>query len=57
MPMIFQPYAEDMASRVTAEQPLFVLEVAAGTGWLECSQKIHLGFCSAPRMVIMTWIN
>lgn len=32
VPLIFQPYAEDMASRVAAFEPRAVLEMAAGTG-------------------------
>jgi SAM-dependent methyltransferase len=32
VPMIFEPYAEDLAKRVTALQPSRVLETAAGTG-------------------------
>jgi ubiquinone/menaquinone biosynthesis C-methylase UbiE len=31
-PLIFEPYAEDLASRLTALKPPRVLEVAAGTG-------------------------
>jgi SAM-dependent methyltransferase len=32
VPLIFQPYADDLASRVVVVQPAAVLEVAAGTG-------------------------
>lgn len=32
VPMLFQPFAEDMASRVAALKPLSVLETAAGSG-------------------------
>src|ERR1043166_1545992 len=32
VPLIFRPYAEDVASRVTQLQPTAVLEIAAGTG-------------------------
>mgnify|MGYP003575678378 CR=1 FL=1 len=32
VPLIFEPYAKDMATRVAALQPSSVLEVAAGTG-------------------------
>ena len=32
VPMIFQPYAEDMAARVAALAPMAVLETAAGSG-------------------------
>jgi SAM-dependent methyltransferase len=32
VPLIFEPYAADMAQRVVARRPLRVLEVAAGTG-------------------------
>jgi ubiquinone/menaquinone biosynthesis C-methylase UbiE len=32
VPMIFEPYARDLASRVAARQPTRVLEIAAGTG-------------------------
>src|SRR5271169_5492662 len=32
VPLIFEPYAADMASRVAARSPTRVLEIAAGTG-------------------------
>lgn len=32
VPLIFQPYAEDLANRVASRQPSSVLEIAAGTG-------------------------
>jgi ubiquinone/menaquinone biosynthesis C-methylase UbiE len=32
VPLIFEPYAVDLASRIAPRQPLFVLELAAGTG-------------------------
>lgn len=32
VPMIFEPYARDLANRVVSRQPSAVLEVAAGTG-------------------------
>ena len=32
VPLIFEPYAKDLASRVSARRPARVLEVAAGTG-------------------------
>lgn len=32
VPLIFEPYAEDLAARVAARQPKSVLEIAAGTG-------------------------
>jgi len=32
VPLIFQPYAEDVAARVAAAEPTQVLELAAGTG-------------------------
>lgn len=34
VPLIFQPYAEDLAARVMAGEPERILEVAAGTGAL-----------------------
>lgn len=34
VPLIFQPYAEDLAARVMAGRPARILEVAAGTGAL-----------------------
>ncbi|HEY5795830.1 MAG TPA: methyltransferase domain-containing protein, partial [Bosea sp. (in: a-proteobacteria)] len=34
VPLIFQPYAEDMATRVMALHPARILELAAGTGAL-----------------------
>src|SRR3954463_14117085 len=32
VPLIFEPYAQDIAARVAARQPRHVLEIAAGTG-------------------------
>src|SRR5512139_2458356 len=32
VPLIFEPYAEDLAARVALRQPTSVLEIAAGTG-------------------------
>ncbi len=32
VPLIFEPYAKDLASRVSARRPTRVLEIAAGTG-------------------------
>src|SRR6185503_10853336 len=32
VPLIFEPYAEDLAARVAARMPSRILEVAAGTG-------------------------
>jgi SAM-dependent methyltransferase len=32
VPLIFEPYAKDLASRVAVRQPSHVLEIAAGTG-------------------------
>ena len=32
VPLIFQPYAEDLAARVASREPSRVLEIAAGTG-------------------------
>lgn len=32
VPLIFEPYAADLASRVALRQPTRVLEIAAGTG-------------------------
>ncbi len=32
VPLIFEPYAQDLAARVAAQAPLRVLEIAAGTG-------------------------
>lgn len=34
VPLIFQPYAEDLAARVMAAEPRRILEIAAGTGAL-----------------------
>src|SRR4051812_36499045 len=34
VPLLFQPYADDLAKRVSARQPERVLELAAGTGVL-----------------------
>lgn len=42
VPLIFQPYAEDLAARVMAGQPERILEVAAGTGALTQEMAAHL---------------
>lgn len=42
VPLIFQPYAEDLAARVMAGDPVRILEVAAGTGALTQEMAAHL---------------
>lgn len=42
VPLIFQPYAEDLAARVMAGDPERILEVAAGTGALTQEMAAHL---------------
>ena len=32
VPLIFEPYARDLAERIAAKDPMHVLEIAAGTG-------------------------
>lgn len=32
VPLIFEPYARDLAARVTSAKPKRILEIAAGTG-------------------------
>ena len=34
VPLIFEPYASDLAARLAAKRPRSVLEIAAGTGVL-----------------------
>lgn len=43
VPMIFDPYAQEMAIRIAALKPLNVLEVAAGTGVLTRAMAERLG--------------
>ena len=43
VPMIFAPYAEDLAHRVAAHDPTGVLETAAGTGALTRALAARLG--------------
>jgi len=42
-PVIFQPYAEDIARRAAAAKPLRVLELAAGTGIVSRALKDAIG--------------
>lgn len=42
VPLIFQPYAEDLAARVMAARPAHVLELAAGTGALTHAMAARL---------------
>lgn len=43
VPMIFEPYAQEMAGRVAMSQPRDVLEIAAGTGVLTRAMAARLG--------------
>ncbi|MFJ6321988.1 MULTISPECIES: class I SAM-dependent methyltransferase [unclassified Rhizobium] len=43
VPMIFEPYAKDMADRVARLSPLRVLELAAGTGVVTRALAMQLG--------------
>jgi SAM-dependent methyltransferase len=54
VPMIFAPYAADMASRITALQPRRVLELAAGTGVLtrELAERLP-----AQALIVATDLN
>ena len=49
VPLIFQPYADDMARRVLARRPLRILEIAAGTGVVTRAMAAALG--TATRIV------
>jgi ubiquinone/menaquinone biosynthesis C-methylase UbiE len=42
VPLIFQPYADDLARRVASLQPKRVLETAAGTGVLTRALRLYL---------------
>jgi len=42
VPLIFRPYAEDLAARVAAAQPSRILELAAGTGALTRAMAARL---------------
>jgi ubiquinone/menaquinone biosynthesis C-methylase UbiE len=42
VPLIFDPYALDMASRVAARGPTRVLEIAAGTGVVTRAMSVAL---------------
>ena len=42
VPLIFEPYAVDLATRIAALAPLDVLETAAGTGVLTRALALHL---------------
>ncbi|EYS97058.1 SAM-dependent methyltransferase [Cupriavidus sp. SK-4] len=54
VPMIFAPYAADMAARIAALQPRRVLELAAGTGVL--TREIA-GRLPADTMIVATDLN
>lgn len=42
VPVIFQPYAEDLAARIATARPARILEIAAGTGALTRAMVTHL---------------
>lgn len=46
VPLIFRPYADDLAARVMASQPSQILELAAGTGALTRAMAARLGGAS-----------
>jgi SAM-dependent methyltransferase len=54
VPLIFQPYAADLAARVAARSPSNVLEVAAGTGVVT---RAMLGTLPATVAIIATDLN
>ena len=43
VPLIFQPYADDLAQRVLARRPTRILEIAAGTGVVTRAMAAALG--------------
>lgn len=54
VPLIFQPYADDLAGRVASLQPTRVLETAAGTGVLTRALRLHL---PGPAEIVATDLN
>lgn len=52
VPMVFQPYADDLAQRVTSRSPGDVLETAAGTGVV--TRKLASAEVHAPRSMTVT---
>ena len=53
VPMIFEPYAADIADRVAARRPARVLELAAGTGAVTRRLASVLPSCSQARPCTM----
>jgi hypothetical protein len=41
VPLIFEPYAADLALRISQQRPERVLEIAAVTGWLRDGLRAH----------------
>ena len=54
VPLIFEPYARDLAERVAAMQPRQVLETAAGTGVVTRALASHL---PAEARIVATDLN
>jgi ubiquinone/menaquinone biosynthesis C-methylase UbiE len=54
VPLIFQPYADDLARRVASVQPMRVLETAAGTGVLTRALRHYL---SEQAAIVATDLN
>jgi ubiquinone/menaquinone biosynthesis C-methylase UbiE len=52
VPLIFEPYATDLAHRLAARSPARVLEVAAGTGVVtrQLASTLPDGLRSSPRI-------
>ena len=46
VPLIFEPYAADLARRVASLSPNAVLEIAAGTGAV--TRALRRSYCLAP---------
>src|SRR5579871_5663558 len=54
VPLIFEPYAQDLATRLAKEQPKNVLETAAGTGVLTRAMMSRL---PASARIVATDLN
>ena len=54
VPLIFEPFAEDLARRVAARRPARILEIAAGTGAVTRALAAHL---PEPASIVATDLN
>ena len=57
VPLIFQPYADDLARRLKARRMSKLLEIAAGTGSLSAGEAVLTLVATAPDRASLTVIQ